>query len=129
MRIVLLMAVIAAVGAGAACQKAEQDRSQGPQRRGQLADLAPPPAETELSWPEEPQEPPATTAAEVQAADEPAPAPSGERVHVVEKGDTLYGLARRYYNDASQWRRIYEANADRLENPDRLRPGMRLVIP
>lgn len=49
--------------------------------------------------------------------------------HVVTKGDTLFALARRYYNDQSRWKDIYTANDDRLKNPDLLFVGQELVIP
>jgi len=49
--------------------------------------------------------------------------------HIVVKGDTLFGLARNYYNDASRWRAIFEQNSDILTNPDKLRIGQELVIP
>ncbi|MFQ5491039.1 MAG: LysM peptidoglycan-binding domain-containing protein [Phycisphaerae bacterium] len=49
--------------------------------------------------------------------------------HVVVKGDTLFGLARTYYNDQSRWKDIYAANADRLKSPDVLFVGQELVIP
>jgi nucleoid-associated protein YgaU len=68
-------------------------------------------------------------------ADEPTPAPEaapgpGGRVHVVARGDTLYKLARQYYNgNQSMWRKILEANRDKIQNKDQLKPGMQLVIP
>ncbi len=49
------------------------------------------------------------------------------RVHVVEKGDTLGKIARRYYRRASLFTLIVSANP--IANPDKLRIGQRLVIP
>ncbi|MEE9295267.1 MAG: LysM peptidoglycan-binding domain-containing protein [Phycisphaerae bacterium] len=49
--------------------------------------------------------------------------------HTVANGDTLYGLARRYYGDASRWKDIYEANRDVLRSPDVLLVGQELDIP
>ncbi len=51
------------------------------------------------------------------------------RTHKVSKGDTLFGLARTYYNDASRWKDIYAANRDTLSDPNKLRVGQDLVIP
>lgn len=49
--------------------------------------------------------------------------------HVVAKGDTLYSLARSYYNDQSKWRAIYEANRSAIPDPNKLKVGQELVIP
>ena len=56
-------------------------------------------------------------------------AAAGPRIITVQPGDTLGTLARRYYGDAALWRRIYEANRDRIENPDLLLAGQRIRIP
>ena len=50
-------------------------------------------------------------------------------LHVVAKGDTLYRLARQYYNDERRWKDIYEANRGSLANPDVIYVGQELVIP
>ena len=49
--------------------------------------------------------------------------------HVVAKGDTLFALARVYYNDQGRWKDIYAANTDRLNDPDLIFVGQELVIP
>ncbi|MCP4591764.1 MAG: LysM peptidoglycan-binding domain-containing protein [bacterium] len=54
---------------------------------------------------------------------------SAQRTHRVETGDTLYALARRYYNAQERWKDIYAANRDRLAEPDLLRLDTVLVIP
>lgn len=60
---------------------------------------------------------------------EPAPKRSTTpRHHIVAKGETLSAIAGRYYTDG-RWRRIFEANRDRLENPARVPVGTRLRIP
>lgn len=53
----------------------------------------------------------------------------GGRTHVVQKGDTLYSLARQYYNDQSKWKVIWEANKGSIPNKDKLPVGAKLVIP
>jgi nucleoid-associated protein YgaU len=60
-------------------------------------------------------------------AAEPAAA-QAER-YTVAKGDSLSKIAKKYYGDASQWRRIFEANRDQIEDPDLIQPGWKLVIP
>ena len=50
--------------------------------------------------------------------------------HVVVSGDTLSGIAKKYYDDAGQYMKIYEANKDLIgDNPDLIQIGMELVIP
>lgn len=56
-------------------------------------------------------------------------ATTGTRYHTVQKKETLYSLARQYYNDQSRWKDIYEANRAELTDPNRIRIGQRLVIP
>lgn len=51
------------------------------------------------------------------------------RRHTVAPGDTLVGLARRYYGDATAWPRIWQANADLAHGPAGIRAGTVLVIP
>ena len=58
-----------------------------------------------------------------------APTPEGPRIYVVQKGDTLSQISREVYGNASRWREIYEANRDRIEDPNLIRPGWRLRIP
>jgi nucleoid-associated protein YgaU len=58
----------------------------------------------------------------------PQPAPEAER-YTVAKGDSLSKIAKKYYGDASQWRRIFEANRDQIEDPDLIQPGWKLMIP
>jgi len=66
------------------------------------------------------------------ARQEPAeaePAPAGGRRYTVESGDTLWKIAERMYGNGSHYMKIFEANTDVLEQPDRIFPGQELVIP
>lgn len=58
-----------------------------------------------------------------------APEPEAERTYTVEKGDTLWAISERFYGSGNEWRRIYEANRDRIEDPDVIQPGWELTIP
>ena len=58
----------------------------------------------------------------------PAPGPLG-RVHEVAKGDTLSAIAKKYYGNANQFTKIFDANRDQLKDPDKIRPGQKLRIP
>lgn len=72
--------------------------------------------------------PPAAKPAPQPAQEDTVVAGSG-RTHVVQKGDTFYSLARKYYNDQSKWRKIWEANRARVADPNRIPIGTKLVIP
>lgn len=53
----------------------------------------------------------------------------GVRIHIVEEGDTLEGLSRKYYGDPGQVRRILDANRDQIDDDGRMEPGSALRIP
>ena len=58
------------------------------------------------------------------------PAPVTGRRHVVVPGDTLMGIAQRYYGSRSKYRDILAANRDLLPNENSpLKPGMELKLP
>jgi len=61
-------------------------------------------------------------------AGEPDPEPAGE-FYEIEFGDTLSGIAKRYYGDARQYMRIFEANKGVIEGPDKIDPGQKIRIP
>lgn len=52
--------------------------------------------------------------------------------HTVESGDTLSGIAAKYYNSAAKekWMAIYEANKNEIgDNPSNIKVGQVLKIP
>lgn len=55
----------------------------------------------------------------------------GENVrrYTVQSGDTLSRISQQFYGNASQYMRIFEANRDQLNDPNKIRPGQQLVIP
>lgn len=58
-----------------------------------------------------------------------APRKADIRTHVVRKGDTLQKISRKYYGTTRNYPKIFQANRDKLKNPDQLTIGTRLVIP
>jgi len=51
------------------------------------------------------------------------------RTYTVKSGDTLSAIAKQFYNDASQYMKIFEANKNLLSSPDKIAPGQVLTIP
>lgn len=51
------------------------------------------------------------------------------KTYTVASGDSLSKIAKREYGDANKWPRIYEANKDKIKNPDLIHPGQVLNIP
>lgn len=55
---------------------------------------------------------------------------SGEiKEYVVEKDDTLQKISKKFYDSYSKWPQIYEANKDVIKDPNRLSPGIKIIIP
>ncbi len=57
------------------------------------------------------------------------PNPDTMRIYVVQSGDSLSKIAKRFYGDANAWNRIAQANKDLIKNPDLIQPGWNLKIP
>lgn len=53
--------------------------------------------------------------------------PTPQRLHQVQKGETLDRIAARHYKDATKWRLIADANG--IHDPLMLKPGSMLAIP
>ena len=51
------------------------------------------------------------------------------KTYEVVSGDSLSKIAKREYGNASEWTRIYEANRDILDDPNKIHPGQKLKIP
>jgi nucleoid-associated protein YgaU len=60
-----------------------------------------------------------------------APPPQTEQVRTitVQAGDSLSKIAKRELGDANKWHAIYEANRDKIKNPDLIHPGQVLTLP
>lgn len=51
------------------------------------------------------------------------------RNYTVQAGDTLSKISKQFYGNANQYNKIFEANRDKLQSPDRIQVGQELVIP
>ncbi len=49
--------------------------------------------------------------------------------YTIQSGDTLSKLAKKYYGDAMQYPRIFEANREVIEDPDKIYVGQKIRIP
>ncbi len=64
--------------------------------------------------------------------EEPMEEPAGptEAVeYTIQKDDTLQKISKKFYDSYSKWPRIYEANKDKLPDPNRIKPGTVITIP
>ena len=49
--------------------------------------------------------------------------------HTVQKGDSLSKIAKEYLGDAMAYKKIFAANSDTLDDPNKIFPGQELTIP
>lgn len=66
---------------------------------------------------------------------------TGQQNYTIKSGDTLWGLAKKYYGDGSTWKKIYTPNKDKIEADARahgrkssstghwIYPGLTITIP
>jgi nucleoid-associated protein YgaU len=51
------------------------------------------------------------------------------QTYTVQSGDTLSKISKQFYGDANAYMKIFEANRDKLSDPNKISPGQQLVIP
>jgi len=79
-----------------------------------MLEIPPPPAQEPMAEPE--------TVIEEETA-------AVEKTYEVVSGDTLGGIAKRFYGNASKYMKIFEANRDILDDPNMIKIGQKLRIP
>ncbi len=57
------------------------------------------------------------------------PQPAPVEYYVIQKGDSLSAIAKRYYGNAKNYPRIFDANREVIKNPDLIYPGQKIRIP
>jgi len=45
------------------------------------------------------------------------------------KGDTLSSIAKNELGRATRWKYLYEINKDRINDPNKLKAGTKIIIP
>ena len=53
----------------------------------------------------------------------------GGQTYEVKSGDNLSKISKQFYGDADEYMRIFYANRDKLNDPDKIQVGQQLVIP
>ena len=56
-------------------------------------------------------------------------ASSAKRTYTVKRGDCLWKIARSFYGNGALYTRIYDANTNKIANPNLIYPGQIFVIP
>lgn len=55
--------------------------------------------------------------------------PASKRTYTVQKGDTLSKISLKFYGSSNKWKKIADANKEKLGNSQVLKSGMTLTIP
>jgi 5'-nucleotidase len=125
--IALGLAAVAATATG--CNSNKQAAGNKPPLRPQVTDISPTPPATYVA--PQPVQPVQPVTAIAPVAPEPAAAPAAAHAaggsYTVQKGDTLYKIAREHYGDGKQWQRIAAANPGL--SPNTIKVGQKLIIP
>lgn len=54
---------------------------------------------------------------------------AGGQTYEVKSGDNLSKISKQFYGDPNEYMRIFYANRDKLNDPDKIQIGQKLVIP
>jgi len=58
-----------------------------------------------------------------------SPAPKKNTTYTVKKGDCLWNIAKKLYGNGAMYTKIYDANKDKITNPNLIYPDQVLTIP
>ncbi len=62
-------------------------------------------------------------------ADEPVVVEEKAEYYEIVSGDTLGGIAKKYYGSAGKYMKIFEANRGVISDPNKIYPGQKIRIP
>jgi nucleoid-associated protein YgaU len=51
------------------------------------------------------------------------------KMYTVKSGDTLSKISKQFYGNTNDYMKIFNANRDKLTDPDKIQPGQELKIP
>lgn len=54
---------------------------------------------------------------------------TAKRTYTVKRGDCLWNIAKKYYGNGALYTKIYDANTNKIANPNLIYPGQIFVIP
>ena len=63
------------------------------------------------------------------SVDSSLPAPVATKTYTVKGGDTLSKIAQQFYGSAGEYMKIFNANKDKLTDPNQIQVGQELTIP
>ena len=72
---------------------------------------------------------PAANFSDVQSGSSSTAPVDQPQSYTVKSGDSLSRIAKHIYGDANKWHAIYDANRDKIKNPDLIQPGQVLTLP
>jgi nucleoid-associated protein YgaU len=67
--------------------------------------------------------------AQPQGTNTQKPQTQAQRDYVIQSGDSLSKIAQRFYGNANDWQKIYQANKDKIKDPNLIHPGQKIIIP
>ena len=71
----------------------------------------------------------ASSAAALVAAEAERQAKTRVRTYVVQSGDTLVSISRKFYQSPNRWKDILDTNKYQMTNPDELKAGQTIILP
>jgi LysM repeat protein len=73
--------------------------------------------------------PPKTISPEQAVAEGEKAAKSKVRTYVVQTGDTLVSISKKFYQTPARWKDVLDANQNQLSDPDELKAGQTIILP
>ncbi len=49
-------------------------------------------------------------------------------IYEIQKGDTLWAIAQKFYGDGNKYKKIFEDNKEVIKDPDKIYPGQKIRI-